>query len=436
METINAIKEEIESTLSTTEKRFMSRHLDIEARKKNLYGVRLLECQPGRKVKIAVPKDSAKVASADSGTDIGDTDAADTAQWVIDFATNGPFGLNLRPEIIEKSVALIRQFGTLHTSIAAARAQTGIGQQIIERLQKMKGPQSAARIYPTTFAANCAIAGGLNRANATVVMHPNVHATVQFAIKGALSADRIIRSKNTAEVAATYAQASRRKIVVVEDGLYSMGKFANFAAISAFLAKCPNGMVWFDDAHSVGMRGQSGRGEAMEQMKNFADQSIITGSFGKAFGAAGGFAVAPESFVRDTLEVSVSDRFSCNADVAAQGAILAAMELLEDEQEYSRLQSSLNLRLKIFDQAMSRAGVVTEQEDTPIAFRVVPFDSPEKAIAVAGELLEQHKILSTPVYFPTVAHGTGAIRFSISADHKIEDLQKLIQKLTDCLVAL
>src|SRR4051812_49288367 len=93
-----------ESASGKLEKQFISRHLDVEARRLNLYGVQILRCKPGRQVEIAVENHG---------------------RWVVDFATNGPFGLNLRPEVVEKSIELIRQFGTLHTSIAAGRAQTG-----------------------------------------------------------------------------------------------------------------------------------------------------------------------------------------------------------------------------------------------------------------------------------------------------------------------
>jgi 7-keto-8-aminopelargonate synthetase-like enzyme len=399
------------SVTTEPEKRFISRHLDVKARKQNLYGVQILRCNRGRRIEIAEGEGS---------------------EWVLDFATNGPFGLNLRPEVVERTLRFVREFGTLHTSIAVGRAQTGISREIIRRLEEMKGPDSSARIYPTTFAANCATAGGIGGMNCTVVMHPNVHATVQFALRGALTPDHIIKTKNTAEVATTYALGSRRKVVVVEDGLYSMGRFADFAELSRFVAKCPNGMVWFDDAHSVGMRGRDGRGEAMEKMSAYSDQTIITGSFGKAFGAAGGFLAAPSAFVRATLEVSVSDRFSCNLDVAAQGSILAAMELLADRDVYTSLQTNLNSRLQYVDDTLSRNGILTEQLRTPIAFRVVSFPTPDLAIEAAGVLLKKHRILSTPVYYPTVAYGTGAIRFAISADHSQAD----VAKLTDSLIPL
>jgi 7-keto-8-aminopelargonate synthetase-like enzyme len=381
---------------------------DEEARAHNLYGVRILRCAADRRIEIA--------------TSAG-------PRWVVDCATNGPFALNLREEVVQGAVNAIKYFGALHTSIASARAQTGIGYEILERLAAMKGGASLGRAYPTTFAANIAAAAGFAKLDCTAVVHPNAHATVQFALEGAFGADRIIRSRNTAEVAKAFAKSTRRPVVIVEDGLYSMGRFADFEALQGFLASSPRGMVWLDDAHSVGMRGRDGRGEAMERMGAYADRCVVTGSFGKAFGAAGGFLVGPEAFVEAALGVSVADRFSCNLDVAAQGAVLAAMKLLGDPGELSFLQRELTARLHRFDAALASMGIATEQAGSSIAFRVVPFPGPGEAIRAAGALLEDAGFLTTPVYYPTVARGTGAIRISLSVGHKMEDVDALIAAL-------
>jgi 7-keto-8-aminopelargonate synthetase-like enzyme len=378
--------------------------LDEEARALNLYGVRILRCAGDRRIEIAT---------------------AAGPRWVVDCATNGPFAMNLRAEVVAGAIGAISEFGALHTSIASARAQTGLGAAILGRLAEMKGGDSLGRAYPTTFAANIAAAAGLAKLDCTAVVHPNAHATVQFALEGAFDAGRLIRTKNTAEVAAAFAKTTRRPVVVVEDGLYSMGKFADFGALKGFLDAAPKGLVWLDDAHSVGMRGRGGRGEAMERMEGHADRCLVTGSFGKAFGAAGGFLVGPASFVRTALGVSVADRFSCNLDVAAQGAVLAAMNLLSRPEELGALQAALAARLGRLDAALADAGVETEQQGTSIAFRVVPFSGAAQAIRAAGVLLEQAGFLTTPVYHPTIARGAGAIRISLSAGHRLDDIDAL-----------
>ena len=386
---------------------------DYEARARNLYGVQILRCDEDRRIQIAT---------------------ATGPRWVVDCATNGPFAMNLRTEVVQGAIGAIKDFGALHTSIASARAQTGLAADILGRLAGMKGGDSLARAYPTTFAANIATAAGLAKMDCTVVVHPNAHATVQFALEGAFDANRLIRTKNTAEVAAAFAKSTRRPVVIVEDGLYSMGKFADFEALQDFLERTPKGMVWLDDAHSVGMRGKNGRGEAMERMEGYSDRCIVTGSFGKAFGAAGGFLVGPASFVETTLGVSVADRFSCNLDVAAQGAVLAAMTLLSRPDELHSLQSALAVRLRRLDEALAAAGIVTEQAGTSIAFRVVPFAGATEAIRAAGVLLEDAGFLTTPVYYPTIARGAGAIRISLSVGHKMADLDALIEVLVPLLV--
>lgn len=382
---------------------------DYEARQYGLYGIQILRQEPGRKIKIKT---------------------ADATISAIDFATNGPFDLNTDARLRLASIEAILDFGAIHTSIAAARAQTGISEQIGDRLSALKGPDSMARIYPTTFAANTGVANGLNQINATAILHPNVHATVQFAVKGAFDSRRIIYSKNTTDVANAFAKTTKRPVVVVEDGLYSMGNFTDFSSLRNFLSESPNGYVWIDDAHSMGLRGVAGRGQAMDEMYTQPERTIITGSFGKAFGAAGGFSVGPKPFMYGLISESVADRFSCNLDLAGQGAILKAMEIFDEASELEAMRTALNSRLALVDKLLSYEHMHTPQEGTPVGFRVISFSTPSEAIAVAGRLLQQYGILTTPVYYPTVAKGQGAIRVSISIGHTEKDIELLVTGLS------
>jgi len=375
---------------------------DDAARDKNLYGVQILECGPNRTLKIG---------------------AASGPRWVTDFLSNSPFGLNTRTEVSHASIDAIARFGALHSSVAMARAQTALSDDISRRLVAMK----TARIYPTTLSANIAVAAGFAASgiDATAVVHPNAHATVHFAVKGAFAANRIIVSRNTVAVASAVASTSGRPVVVVEDGLYSMGGFADFEGLSRFLDDTPNGLLWLDDAHSVGMHGRDGRGNAMESLRQHTQRSVVTGSFGKAFGAAGGFMVGPRPFVDSLLKNSVADRFSCNLDASAQGAILAAMKILAEPGEHQRLSTALGERLAALDSLLDAAGIGTQQAGSSIAFRVIPCADAASAIASADALLSRDGFITTPVYHPTIARGQGAIRVSLSATHTLDDVRRL-----------
>lgn len=303
--------------------------------------------------------------------------------------------------------------------------------EITRRISEYKTGDSESRLYPTTFSANSAVAAGFASSilDATAIVHPNVHATVQFAIAGAFSPDRIIKTKNTAKVASAFAKTTKRPVVIVEDGLYSMGNFADFESLSTFLDENKNGWLWFDDAHSVGMRGSNGRGEAMERMEKYNQRTIVTGSLGKAFGAAGGFMSGPRVFTQNMLTCSVPDRFSCNLDISAQGAILAAMDILKDKKQYKELQEGLQFRLQRLDDALDAINIKTEQHGKPIAYRVIPFSGPQEAILSASKLLHDFGFLTTPVYFPTIARGKGAIRVSISSEHNLSDIDNFVLAL-------
>jgi 7-keto-8-aminopelargonate synthetase-like enzyme len=133
--------------------------------------------------------------------------------------------------------------------------------------------------------------------------------------------------------------------------------------------------------------------------------------------------------VQDVLQASVADRFSCNLDVAAQGAVLAAMRLLSDPKEMASLQHQLDVRLQRIDEVLADAGIATEQAGTSIAFRVVRFAGPKAAIRAAKGLLEDGGFMTTPVYYPTIERGGGAIRISLSVGHTMADIDALLEAL-------
>lgn len=395
------------SDTSRTDSHAGKKTLDEQAREHGVYGFEIAAIHQGRRVTLA------------------------TGQNVTDFATNCPFGINELPAVQLAAIRAINSFGGLHASIASARATTYLTRIIIDRLAEMKGPASSARIYPTTLSANTATADGIKRSGAQIVIDPRSHATMMSAVSG-IPQERVTISKNSVSVAEAYSSTCTRTVFLAGDGLYSMGKFADYEAIRRALLQCPNLRVWLDDAHSVGMHGRNGRGEAMEQLYDFANRVVVSGSFGKAFGAAGGFVVAPESFIDEMLKASVADRFSCNLDVAAQGAIVASMNLLSDSNQLRSLQRTLEQRLAQFDGILSKQRIVTEQHGSKIAFRLVPFNGPEVAIEVAGKMLT-NGVMTTPVYYPTIGKGTGGIRVSISAAHSPEQVDALATMFVDAL---
>jgi len=90
------------------------------------------------------------------------------------------------------------------------------------------------------------------------------------------------------------------------------------------------------------------------------------------------------------------------------------------------LQDALKIRLDRLDFALDKIGIHTEQRKTPIAYRVIPFSGPKEAIRGASILLNDEGFITTPVYYPTIAQGKGAIRISLSADHKIVDIDRIV----------
>ncbi len=139
-------------------------HDDL-ARTASVYGFRIIRLTSGRRIEI---------------------ETSSGPREVVDCATNGPFGLNRREEVIRGAVRAIKEFGAVHASIATARGVTALSHRVATRVAQMKGGGSAARIYPTTLSANIAAAYGFAPCIALAVVHPHAHATMQLALKSAL----------------------------------------------------------------------------------------------------------------------------------------------------------------------------------------------------------------------------------------------------------
>ena len=89
--------------------------------------------------------------------------------------------------------------------------------------------------------------------------------------------------------------------------------------IDKFDKEYENGVLLVvDDAHGVGIAGKTGRGvEEVEGVK--AD--VLIGTFGKAFGADGGYVVANQTII-DYLRESAATYIYSNSILLAQLALL------------------------------------------------------------------------------------------------------------------
>ncbi|MEK7597593.1 MAG: aminotransferase class I/II-fold pyridoxal phosphate-dependent enzyme [Patescibacteria group bacterium] len=218
-----------------------------------------------------------------------------------------------------------------------------------------------------------------------------------------------------------------KRALVVTDGVFSMlGEYQKLKEIRVIIDKFDkeyeNGVLLVvDDAHGVGIAGKTGRGvEEVEGVK--AD--VLVGTFGKAFGADGGYVVANQMIIDYLRESAATYIYSNSIPPGTAGAAFKAIELL-DKPSGKKLLKNSKENVVYFKGQMKTAGYLFAA-DSSHPIQPVLIGDPVKTSALVGKLFKKN-IIVTNISYPVVPKGRDEIRVQISAVHTKKDIDQLVK---------
>lgn len=211
---------------------------------------------------------------------------------------------------------------------------------------------------------------------------------------------------------------------LVTESLFSMdGTVAPFDEYAALLDRF-GGAAIVDEAHAAGILGPEGRGLA-HGFRGRCAARIVT--FGKAFGSQGA-AVVSSSAMRSWL-INACRTFIYTTALAptAVAAARAALELIEREPERRERLAAVGHHLRA---RCREAGFDVPSDVGPIV--PVVLGDVERTMA-AAEALQGAGYFVRAVRPPTVPDGTARLRFSVTARHDDETIDRAVDVLIDAL---
>lgn len=241
----------------------------------------------------------------------------------------------------------------------------------------------------------------------------------RFRHNDAVAAERIVERE----------RANYSIIWIIVESIYSMdGDLAPLRELVAIKKKYPCVRLYVDEAHGLGVRGDTGLG-LCEELGIIDDVDLLIGTFGKACASVGAFAAA-DAVVHDYLLNSARSFIFSTAlppiNVAYTLHVMKAVRGMRRERE--RLLS-LGWRL--------RKGLenITGQCN-PSSSQIVPWilDGNKRVMMTALQLRERG-FMAMPIRRPTVPEGTERIRFSLSAALDERNIDLLLEAI-DKIVAL
>lgn len=220
------------------------------------------------------------------------------------------------------------------------------------------------------------------------------------------------------------------RVLIVSDGVFSMlGEIQDLAKLEAlkqkYNSKFKNGVFTIiDDAHGVGALGKTGRG--VEQKYN-TKADVLIGTYGKGFGADGGYCVSSQAIIDYLRESSASYIYSNSVSPGTAGSALAALKLIDSIKGQKILQTLQN-NIKYF-KTIAHKSHIPFAANSIHPVQPVLIGDPLKTKKIVAKLFDLG-FLTTAISYPVVPPGRDEIRIQINANHTKKALSLLIAKLS------
>jgi len=223
---------------------------------------------------------------------LSSTEAIVDGRRVILAGTNNYLGLTFDPECIAAAQQALAEQGTGTTGSRMANGTFAEHVALEQELASYYGRQHAI-VFSTGFSATMGMGATLAGAGDVVMLDADSHASIYDGVR--LGGAEIIRFRhndveNLERKLARLGERAASTLVITE-GIYSMlGDTAPLAEIAALKQKY-DFCLMVDEAHSLGVLGEHGRGLA--EAAGVEDQvDFVVGTFSKSLGSIGGYCVS------------------------------------------------------------------------------------------------------------------------------------------------
>ncbi|WP_426031643.1 serine palmitoyltransferase [Caulobacter sp. DWP3-1-3b2] len=336
------------------------------------------------------------------------------------LGTNNYLGLTFDAEAIASSVKAVQERGTGTTGSRIANGSFEAHVELETALAKFY-KRKHAMVFTTGYQANLGVLSTLVGRGDHLILDADSHASIYDGAR--LGHAEVIRFRHN-DPEDLYKRLRRMKDVpgerlIVVEGIYSMiGDIAPLKEIAAVKREL-GGYLLVDEAHSMGVLGEHGRGLA-ELAGVEDDVDFVVGTFSKSLGAIGGFCVSDmDDF--DVMRVTCRPyMFTASLPPAVVSSTITALRRLEEQPELRHKLMANALRL--YD-GLSGLGYMTGPTSSPIVAITMP--NVESAIGMWNALLQSGVYLNLALP-PATPDSRPLLRTSVSAAHTDEQIDQVL----------
>ena len=342
---------------------------------------------------------------------------------LIDLASNDYLDLARHPLLIEAARHTLETDGVGSGGSRFITGSRNIHQKLETKLAKWLD-REIVLIYPSGFQANLAAVLALSDRHTPVICDRLIHHSLLVGVKA--SGAKLFRFKhnNLSELEKLLKKSRqnnpRKQPLVITESLFSMeGTTAPIKEISKLCIQYDSKLL-IDEAHAFGVMGSAGRGESFELKEPI---SIISGTFGKAFGSGGAFLATDKITGKNLIQNCGAFRYTTALAPPLCASALAALNLIKSNPNWG---SELKEKSKALRDRLSQVGWQRPPGEGPIISIILGSD---RLAMDYQERLEAQGLLTVAIRPPTVPEGKSRLRLVIRRNTPDQAFERLIEIL-------
>ena len=347
------------------------------------------------------------------------TEAIVNGRPMILAGTNNYLGLTLDTQCIEAAVRALREEGTGTTGSRMANGSYSGHVALEKDLADFFGRRWCV-VFSTGYVANLGLLSALTGPGDVILIDADCHASIYDGCR--MSGAEVIRFRHNdvGDLDKRLRRLGERRAnaLIIVEGIYStLGDRAPLAEVAAERQE-HGACLLVDEAHSLGVLGERGRGLS-EESDVESSVDFIVGTFSKSLGATGGFCVSdhPEAeLIRYGSRPYIFTASPCPAVIASTRAAL------------NRLRIEPELRVLLWNNArqlyrsLQEMGFRLGPEVSPIV--AARFEQHEEAIGLWNALLDQGVYVNM-ILPPAAPDGGSLLRCSATAAHTPDQIDRI-----------
>lgn len=350
----------------------------------------------------------------------------------INFSSYNYLGLSGDSRVSQAAKDAIDQYGTSASASRPVSGERPVQRQLEEKIAKIHNTEDSV-VFVSGHATNVSTIGYLFGPNDLILHDSLIHNSVLMGIQlsGAFRLSFPHNDWKTLDRMLSERRKDFERVLIVTEGIYSMD--GDYPDLPKFIdiKKRHKAFLMVDEAHSLGVMGDRGKGIAEHFDISGKEVDIWMGTLSKTLGGCGGYIAGEKALVDHLKFAAPGFLYSVGISPPLAAASLKALEILEQEPHRVR---HMQHNGEFFKRQAEKAGLDTGLS-MGLSITPVIIGSSIKATRLSN-LLYEKGINVQPIIYPAVEERAARLRFFICTTHTEEQIVTTIQTLVDQMAKL